>query len=337
MRKESGLGLALRLIAAGVVIVPLGRAAAAHADLYARHPAVDVGEVRCGAVLTHKFSFTNRGADAVEVLNVHTTCGCLKPQLSSHTLQPGQEGWLILEVNTLSQASGPHSWPVRITYRDRNGEHDMTLGLSGRIITEISVQPAALTLFTDTSLEHAITLTDLRSRPLAVTTVSTSSPHLRTQVEPRSQDGQGHCLWKIRVSVAAECPQGCHEELIQIGTDDSAYPELHVPVTIVKQPRPRLTAAPSVVTFSVVKDQPTPSRIVVVRDRADEPVAIERIVPEYPALQCRWAQGPGNACTVKLTLDPDRLTGDRWESAVHIHLLKPTAETLTVPVECTRE
>jgi hypothetical protein len=327
------MGKASSFGALGLLLVSCG--AAARAELYAPQPSVDAGEVRCGAALSHRFSFINRGPEPVKLLDVHASCGCLKPQLSSRTLQPGEAASLLLEVNTLSQASGHHTWPVRIAYRDRSGEQEMTLQLTGQIVTEISMQPARLTVLTDSGVEHTITLTDLRPHPLTVSAVCASAPYLHMLAEQRSEDEKGHRVWKIRVAVDATCPQGHHEELIRVSTDDPAYAELHVPVTIDKQARQRLTAAPNPVTFSMVSGESIASRIVLVRDRADEQVVIDRVVSDDPALQCRWAQGPGGAVTVKVTLDQSRMTGTRWESAIHIHLLKPTADVLTVPVEST--
>jgi hypothetical protein len=339
MRKGSHRGTtAIPMIAAAMASILFAASCqtAARAELYAAQPSVDVGEVRCGAPLAYRFVFTNRGTNRIEIMDVHTSCGCLSPRLSCRSLPPGEEGSLVLEVNTLSQASGHHSWPVRITYRDKDTERELTLQVTGTIITEISVQPTALTIFTDAAVEHAITLTDLRAHPLTVTAANASSSTLRTRIE-QSPDPEGRRVWRIRVAVDGGCPQGRHEELIRICTSDATYAELHVPVTIVKQPRQRLTAAPNPVAFLAARGQPIPSRIVVVRDRAEEPVVLERVVPDDPALECRWAPGPGSAATVKLTLDAGQLTCTPWESSVRIYVQKPTAEVLTVPVEYSLE
>jgi hypothetical protein len=309
--------------------------ARARADLYAAQATVDVGEVRCGAPLKYLFTFVNRGSEPVEIVQVQPSCGCLTPRLAQARLQPKDQGTLLLEVNTLSQASGPHSWPVRIHYQTGAGELELTLQLTGKIITEIIMQPAALTLFTETALEHSLTLTDLRSRPLTITAVHVSSSRLQAHVRDSGQDPQGHLRCTIAVAISADCPPGRYEDILSVCTDDSAYAELHVPITLVKQPRQRVTAAPSLVTFWAEKGQPIPSQIVQVRDRSSEPVIIERVVADDPALECRWAEGPGTNATVKLILDRTRFSGSRFESSIHIHVRKPIAEVLSIPVECT--
>ena len=54
-----------------------------------------------------------------------------------------------------------------------------------------------------------------------------------------------------------------------------------------------------------------------------------------PAIRCQWTKGPGNMTTVKILVDPLLVPSGNLKSAVHVQLLKPTAEPLTIPVTCT--
>jgi hypothetical protein len=304
----------------------------ARADLRFIQPLADAGEVKSGVPLTHRFAFVNTGPEAVEITDARASCGCMTPRLDQRTFQPGEEGTLLLEINTLSQSAGAHSWRVQVTYRAGKRIYEMSLQLTARVITEVSVQPASVTVFTDRVMGHEILLTDLRSQPLSITEVQTSSPKLSAQVAEDFQDPQGHRVRKIRLGAADDYAEGRHEETLTIYTDDPGYQELKVPVTLIKQSRQRLAASPSPVSLMAPPGQPFPSRIVLIRDRDGQKVVIDKIVVGHPAIVCRWAQGPGAMATVKITIDRNHVADATVQSTVQIQTSQPVRETLTIPV-----
>src|SRR5262249_19048857 len=112
-------------------------------------PVFQAGEVRSGAPLGHTFAFVNRGADTLEITDVRPSCGCLTPRLEQRRYPPGAEGHLLLEVNTLTQPAGPHTWRAALCYQTGGQAHELVLLLCSRVITEVTVQPVALTLCTN--------------------------------------------------------------------------------------------------------------------------------------------------------------------------------------------
>src|SRR5437762_765929 len=157
-------------------------ATTARAELTFANPAVDAGEVRSGAPLKQAFAFVNEGKTAVEVTDLRTGCGCVKPKLEKRAYAPGEGGEVVLEVHTLSQPAGEHAWRLQVAYRAGGEAREAELSLRGRVITEVAVQPSALTIMTGSAAAHEIVLTDLRDRPLDVTGVHTSSAHLKGEV-----------------------------------------------------------------------------------------------------------------------------------------------------------
>lgn len=310
-------------------------AGAARAELRIPQPVADAGDVRSGPQLSHRFSLVNDGPDLVTVTAVQTSCGCLTPRLDRHTLAPGEQGSLLLEVNTLSQPAGPNSWSVHVRCRHGSTEQELTLLLKAQLITEVTVQPAAMTVFVEQALAHEVTVTDLRAKPFTVTRVQSSSPHLAASITQQARDGQGHWIGKVNLELSASFPEGHHAETISIYTDDPAYAELKVPVTIVKRARQRLSALPAQVTLLAAHGQPVPSRIVLIRDANDQAVVVDHITADDPAVVCQWAQGPNNLATVKITVDRTRVPGEHLRSAVHVQLSQPLSETVTIPVTCT--
>jgi hypothetical protein len=309
-------------------------AATARADLTFANPAAEVGEVRSGAPLRQGFAFTNAGTTAVEVTDLRTGCGCLKPKLEKRAYAPGEGGEIVLEVHTLSQPAGEHTWRLQVAYRAGGEPREAELSVHGRVVIEVAVRPAALTIMTGSSAAHEIVLTDLRDKPLAVTGVQTSSPHLTGQVSQTTTDGDGHRVLRIALALSPTCPDGRHEETVALVTDDAGYRELTVPVTVVKRPRQAVTASPAAVALSAARGQAVPSRIVLLRPAGEGAVEVRGVEADDPAVVCTWAAGPDRCATLKVSIDRTKLAGDSLHSAIHVHINKPVSETVTVPVTC---
>jgi hypothetical protein len=307
----------------------------ARAELRFTEPAADAGEVRTGARLVHRFAFVNTGPDAVQITEARASCGCLTHHLDQLTYQPGEQGSLCLEVNTLGQPAGPHTWHLQVGYRGGNTAGEVPLQLTARLVAEILVQPAALTVSVGQAVSHEILLTDLRRRPLSITDVRASSPRLNADLTGAFPDGSGHTVRKIRLQVNGDYPEGRHDEVLAIYTDDPAYGELKVPVTIIKPSRYRLTVTPSQVDLVAPAGQAAPSRLVLIHDPGNGEVAVEELTADDPAIKCRWVPGPGAMATVRVSVDQTRMSGATLRSAIHVKIAKPVPEVLTVPVSCT--
>jgi hypothetical protein len=293
----------------------------------------NVGEVRTGVPLTHKFSFVNDGPEVVEILAAQPSCGCLVPRVEKRTYQPGERGSLLLEVNTLTQAAGPQTWRVQVRYRRGEEVREVPLELKARVVAEVTVQPAALIIFADCAVRHEIVFTDKRAMPLALTVLQSTSPKLTARLGEEGRDADGHPTRTIHLEVLDDFPEGRHEEILHIHTNDPIYRDLKVPVTVIKRLRQRVAALPNRVTLNAVPRSPLPSQLIRLRDQQNEAVTVESMVTDDPALTCSWAPGPGTAATLKITVDHKHLTGDPWQSAVHVHIRGPVRDIVTIPVE----
>jgi len=308
---------------------------AARADLYFAEPQANGGTVRSAAPVIHHFTFVNQGPETVQITGVQGSCGCLKPQIAKSSYQAGEQGTLDLEINTLSQAPGPHSWSVRLSYQTGSQPHEVQLQFHARLITEVMVQPATLVVYAEKAAGHEVIVTDLRKRPLTVTDVRGSSAGLKPQVAERSRDRKGHTIYRIRLEVAEDYPEGRHDETLHIYSDDAVYADMKVPLTIIKRSPQHLSAAPDHVTLEAHDGQPLPARLVLLRDDSDRGIEIDQVMVDDPAITCTWARGPGNMVTLKVRVDRAQIQGNTLRSSVHIQIRKPTAETLTIPVSCT--
>lgn len=309
-------------------------AGAARAEVRFAQTVVNLGEIRSGARLARQFRFVNRGNHPVEIIEVRPGCGCLRPQLAKLVFGPGEEAAVPVEVNARGESAGPHLWRMAVRFRGAGGEQEITLEVAAKVVTEVTVQPAALTLVTGGPLTHEIVLTDLRARPLAVARLITSSPQLRARLLRHDRDGLGNWVWRFALEVGEGWPEGSHGEMLVIATDDPDYGQIEVPITVVRRARGRVTASPERVTFEVAPGQDTVTRTVRLRHRDGAAVTVESVTADHPALKCECVAGPDGAPVLRITVDRRRMDGPDLECAVRIQIATPVRETVTIPVTC---
>ena len=309
-------------------------AGTARGALVFKEKMMDAGEVRSGVPLMHSFAFVNEGTTAVEITGARASCGCMTPRLEKKSLQPGERGMLTLEVNTFSQAAGPHQWQTTLTYRAGSATYEAVVLLQARIVTEVTIQPASMTFFANSAMEHELVLTDLRAKPLTITGTKTTTSQLQLQVSGEYQDQAGHAVRKLRLKMDGEFSEGRHDEILAIYTDDPVYRELKVPITVIKQSRQRVTATPDDVTLTTARGRPVPSQIVLIRDKQNQKVVIENATADHPALTCHWAQGPGAMATLKIQVDYRQLSLGPLTGAVYVEVSEPARQSLIIPISC---
>jgi hypothetical protein len=311
------------------ILVGVLTAAPASAQLVCPAADADVGTVKCGQPLSHSFQVVNRGVVAVEVTGARTSCGCLVPLIKQRILAPGQETTVLLEINTLTVAIGPQSW--RLTVHScpvgrPDAEEVLPLTVRGTVIAEVRVEPTTLVLSADAPAP-VVKITDSRPRQLNIVDVRTTLPSLQA----RQVAGKGGYF--VQLEVRPDCPEGRHEAILTMTTDDPAYPELRLPVTVQKRSRSGVRAIPAEVTWGGVGSGPLPSRLLRLTGADDAPVQIETVEADHPALSCTWARGPGNAATLKVQADRTKMDGDVLRTTLRVRLAGG-AEALTIPVFC---
>lgn len=306
--------------------------ATARAALECPAAVVQAGTVRSGAPFEHVFRLINRGPGTVEITGAETSCGCMTPRIDRRVLAPGEEATVAVAIRTLTQAAGPHTWQVRIGYTEDRRAGLLPLVLAGRVLSEITVQPPLLALSTSSSIAHVLTVTDSRPRSLTVTAVETSSPRLRAKLEGAQAGPDGRQACKVRVEVPPDCPEGRHAEVVHLHTDDATYPELEVPVIVTKRSAGVVRALPEAVTITAVPGEALPSRIVLLQTPDDREARIDRAEADDPAIECRWAAGPGPRSTLRVHVDRTRMNGTALRGSVRVYLASPAGQSVVIPV-----
>jgi hypothetical protein len=313
----------------------LTEAGPGRAELRFAAPRADLGEVRSGAKLGHAFAFVNAGPGPVEIVEVRPGCGCLRPRLERTRYRPGEPGAITLDVNARGESAGPHTWRLQLLYRDGDTPREQTLEVSALVVTEVTLQPAALTLIAGGPLTQEVLLTDLRPRPLTLRALAASAPYLRARAAERARDSLGHWVWRIRLEFSGDCPEGRHDELLVLYTDDPEYGELKLPITLTRRPRQRVEASPKEVVFRLGPEQDRAERWVRLTDQNGTPVVIEQVSADDPALVCEATSGADNQPGLKIRLERGRLRGDGLDSTVRVRLRSPAGETVLIPVLAT--
>jgi hypothetical protein len=303
----------------------------ARADLHFVQPVVELGDVRGGMLVPRRFAFVNQGPETIEITCLRASCGCLKPRLETRVYKPGDKGELLVEINPLSQSGGNHLWTVQVAYCRGEEVREQTLKITGRIIAEVAVQPASLTMLIDHARQDTLTLTDVREQPLPIVKLQTTSTHLHVRGTEPTRDEHGHWVRTLTLEVDADFPEGRHEETLEIFSSDPEYREMRIPVTVEKKARQRFSVTPNPVRLNGTPGQAGPSRLLLVREREDLPVEIESVEVDDPAIHCEWSHGPSTPATVRVRLDPSRAAAGP-QSVLHIHLSQPVRETVQVPI-----
>ena len=145
-----------------------------------------------------------------------------------------------------------------------------------------------------------------------MTGVRTDSPRLAADLLPGTDATR-----TVRLRVADDCPEGRHADALRIATDDPAYPELVLPVTLVAELMVRVTAAPGGFRSRRAGLRRGAGGVA---DREGKPVVVEKVEPGHAAVTSRWASGPGGFATLRLGVDRTKWAGGTWSGEVRVVL-----------------
>ena len=82
-------------------------------------------------------------------------------------------------MDTRRESAGPHVWLLDLRWQRGAVAQETTLRVVGQVVTEVTVQPPALTLLADEPGTPTVVVTDLRQVPLTIRAVATTSPRVR--------------------------------------------------------------------------------------------------------------------------------------------------------------
>lgn len=318
-----------------ILLLTAGIGSPPAAVLHCPTPVAVKGEIKGGPPLAHAFELTNRGAGLLTITAVEAGCGCLRQSLSSGVLKPGESAKLTLEVNTLTQPDGPNRWQVAVQYsstaagvQPQHGE--LLLQVTATLVREVTVTPPQIGFSTTGAASQSLTISDKRCKPLSVLKATSSSPSLVIEITPRAA-GKDQLLL---VKLAADAPVGHRDEAVVLLTDDPEYPELRVPVRVLKRAAGAITAAPESVAVRFAAGQTEVSTLVQFRSTAGKSIGIASVQSDLPAVKVKWSPGNGTTAVVRITVT-ETAASQAGQSQVRVKFAEPAGQEIVIPVAWT--
>ena len=299
------------------------------ATLVADRETVDAGVVRSGPLLRQVYRVTNPSATLpLQIVGLDGTCGCIRKSFGKSDLKPGETTDVIVEVNTLTQPEGPNTWKTNVRYRvgSATAEERITLELVAKIVKEIDVKPPMLAISTEGAAKSTIVLTDRRATPLTVKSITSTTTHLSAVVR-EAKDG----TISIDVSIADGVATGSHDETILITTSDPLYPELRVPVRIIKRSKDAVRASPDSLDLRIATESVTASGVIQFRRPNAANIQIATATCTSKGVSLKWSAGNGTVATIRATIDLTT-AGASGQTTIRVVFTEPVSEEVIVPL-----
>ena len=102
----------------------------------------DFGDIDQGNKVTTNFKFKNTGSDAIEIVNVSTSCGCTSATPEKKVYQSGESGEIPVTFNS-TRFSGKITKRVTITTNDAANPKQIVT-IKGNVVVDVIVKPASL-------------------------------------------------------------------------------------------------------------------------------------------------------------------------------------------------
>jgi hypothetical protein len=291
------------------------------------------GAVKGGPPLHHTFELTHRGAGTLAITKVEAGCGCLRHSLAKSVLSPGESTRLTLEVNTLTQPDGPNRWSIAVAYTvESPGAPAQTgqvqLEITATLSREVSVHPPQLGFSTTGAASQVLEVKDTRVKPLTVLKTTTTSPHLSATIAAAGTAQQ------VTVKLAADAPVGHRDEAVVLHTDDPAYPELRIPVRVLKRAAGTVRPAPESISLRFAPGQTELATLVQLRASDGKTIAVASTECELPGVTVKHSTGAGAVAAVRVTVTETAAVRS-GSCKVRVKLAQPAGEEIVIPVAWT--
>ena len=266
--------------------------------------------------LVCRLPVTNPTGRPVRIVDVQTTCGCTKAELSARELPPGAGATLVVEVN-LRGRDGPFQNTTRLVTDDPSSpawEYEV------RTVALPRAQFAPRTLFVglvetgeSRTAEAAVLLTVPAGAEFPrLESVTASSPAVTVEPQPATTEevaGGRRMRVPLRLAVRGGELTGAEGATV---TATCAWPGGRTAESLplnwtVQGP---LSVSPSGVFFGSAGSAAGPvTRQVLVRRADGRPLRLSNLSSDHPAVSCRVASEAADRWVLEVKLDPDRLDG----------------------------
>jgi Protein of unknown function (DUF1573) len=190
-------------------------------------------------LLTPTIHFKNTTSREIDIGDMIASCGCVQPRVSAKTIAPGARERITIPIRTTGEQPGLREYTVTMAYTDTKPRETT---LTVRVVLpeqQVVIEPRVLGIVGSSSraIEHAVTVSDYRAKPLIVESATSSTSLIAAEIIKRSVGEEGSTA-TVAVQVAADTPPGIHRAILQFRTDDPEHNHLQLPVVLQGVPRP---------------------------------------------------------------------------------------------------
>lgn len=282
------------------------------------------------------FMYRNVSDQEVRIQSLTPSCGCLRPQIDSMTIAPGEYGRLLMPIRTANEAAGPHEYLVKVLYEDgQPHEIDLTTKL---VLPDkkIEVSPKAMWFYQSGTevTPMQLTVTDRRAESFQINNISCSSDFWTVKQVSDRLGADSERIITLNVTLAANIPAGRHRGIINIETDDPMYPRIQVPIGcqgLAADDEIAMTVEPTTVVL-----QPTPTGTLqattVITAPGSQPVKVQSITTSPEFVDATHETNDNNQTVITVSANLKTKDQSKTQRAIVTIRIEASEAPLTIPV-----
>lgn len=294
-----------------------------------RPPAHDFGRITGGEIARHEFTFANAGDEALEILDVHTTCSCLEIGSWPKRLAPGQRGTVPVLLYSAAY-SGRISESVTISCNDP-ARPEVTVTVTATIWRPLELTPmSAVMEFGSGYYSNAsavVHLTNNLAEPVSFMGIRSSSASVACEVRTNLPGRE----FDLVLRIVPPLPAGNIFGKVTLATSLTNVPRLELPFYALLQPDVTLTPPQLELPTGEVAERL--SQTMWVRNFWTNALTLSspEISDPAVAIQMREAE-PGRAFELTLTYPAGYTIGQAGRIELKLKSNHPRFPVITVPI-----
>lgn len=255
----------------------------------------DFGPVPRGPSLVHSFRMVNRSREVVHVAGVRVSCGCVQAQPTKDTLAPGEDGAVVVRMDT-RRFTGSKTVTIYVTM-DRPLADEARLWVQAIGRDDVAIAPDTLAFGRCRRASEPGAAADVTLYGgWRLTAARAESHYVRLALAETLRD-DATASYRVQARLRADTPPGRWFTDVWLETNNPQAPRLRLPLTV--EVEGSLTVSPQVVSLGEVRPGEEAERRVVVR--GVRPFQILRIDGDGDGLIVRDA-APGSRPVHVLTV-----------------------------------
>lgn len=200
-------------------------------DIQFKEKTFDFGNVYKGAVVTHKFEYTNKGDGVLKIDKVKTSCGCTAALTTSKIVKPGESG--AVEASFRSKNFRGRITKTIYVHSNDPDEKVIQLAIKGVVLEEVALTPQRISfnmIEKGTEQSKSFHVRQEGKESLNILKVDSNLKFLSAKVESvdkifkKNEDEK--LDYEVKVTVGKNAPSGRFNGMLTIKTNLKRLPEI---------------------------------------------------------------------------------------------------------------